>query len=334
MVRYGKSLDMIIPPKYSITPEMLELIAKINAINSYFLSQNLPKQLKIRIQRMSLLKSSLFSARIEGNPLDLMNLQSGEKEKKLEIFNIIDTTKLIDKIAAGKISKNLILKLHKQVLKNLSADAGNFRSEPSAIFNSAGVAIYISPSPKKIHKLLDSLLDYINSDTERFPLIAALITHLVFEKIHPFLDGNGRVGRLLIGAVLKIKKWNLAISVPFEEYLEEHKQEYYYYLDKGLDETNDYLIFMLEAFLTQLEKLKNQIETDLTENKIFLPPRQEEIYNLIKRDHFVCSFDMVRRRFLKVPERTLRYDLNKLVEKGLVEKTGQTRGRYYRVKKM
>lgn len=66
--------------------------------------------------------------------------------------------------------------------------------------------------------------------------------------------------------------------------------------------------------------------------QIFLPPRQEEIYSIIK-DHKVVSFDMIRRRFLKVPERTLRYDLKKLSEKNVIEKTGETKGRYYRINK-
>lgn len=311
---------------------MLNIISKIQAINMYLLSRNLPKQLKVNLQRMSLLKSSLFSARIEGNPLELVNFQTGEVEKKLEILNIINAIKLIDKVRPGKLSKNLMLQLHEHVLRSLSPGAGVFRSEPGAIFNSAGVAIYIAPSPQKISKLLDNLFKYINSDSEKFPLVTAFIAHLILEKIHPFLDGNGRVGRLLIGAVLKSKGENLEFNVPFEQYLDENKQQYYDHLDKGLEKTNNYLIFMLEAFLTQIEKLKNQIEAELAGNKIFLPPRQNEIYNLVK-EHSVVSFDMIHRRFLKVPARTLRYDLSKLVEKELVEKTGETRGRYYRIKK-
>ena len=96
---------------------------------------------------------------------------------------------------------------------------------------------------------------------------------------------------------------------------------------------NDYLLFMLGAFWQQTQTIKAQIEEELAKDqKVFLPPRQEEIYNII-RDHKVVSFDVIRRRFAKVPERTLRYDLKKLLDKGLIEKSGETRGRYYRVKK-
>ena len=314
---------------------MLATIAKIESERLHIASLQLSKPLKEKIQRVSLLKSSLFSARIEGNPLELSDLNSKNADslKKQEIFNIMEAVNFIEtKIKKGKLSKSILLALHTNTLKNISSDAGYFREEPSAIFNSAGVAIYVSPSPSKIPKLLDNLINYVNSTLEKFPLITVFIAHLVFEKIHPFLDGNGRVGRLLIGAVLKCKGWNINFVVPFEEYLDIHKDEYYLHLDKGLKDTNDYLVFMLEAYLSQLEKIKEQIELETDKESIFLPPRQEEIFNIIK-DHNVVSFDVIERRFLKVPERTLRFDLKKLVDRGFIETTGETRGRYYRIKK-
>ena len=89
---------------------------------------------------------------------------------------------------------------------------------------------------------------------------------------------------------------------------------------------------MLEAFWQQMQSIKSQIDQELEKDqKVFLPPRQEEIYNII-RDHKVVSFDMIRRRFAKVPERTLRWDLKKLLDRKLIEKSGETRGRYYRAK--
>src|SRR3990167_6712582 len=327
---------MNIPPLYTVTPEILALIAKIESERLHIASLDLPKPLKDKIQRVSLLKSSLFSARIEGNPLELadVDIEDKKSQKKLEVFNITEAIRFIDGyVKKGNLKKDLLLQIHMGVLKNLSPDAGHLRHEASAIFNQAGVAVYTPPPASHISKLIDSLLSFVNSDTEKFPLIAAFVAHLVFEKIHPFLDGNGRVGRLLIAAVLKTRGWVFTFTVPFEEYLDNHKDDYYFHLDKGLENTNDYLLFMLEAFWQQTQTIKAQIEEELKKDqKVFLPTRQEEIYNIV-RDHKVVSFDMVRRRFAKVPERTLRWDLKKLLERKLIEKSGETRGRYYRVKK-
>ena len=324
---------MKIPPPYQITPEILEFVAKIEANRIYFYSFPVLPQAKEKIQRISLLKSSLYSARIEGNPLTLDNVQtSGEKEKKLEVFNILSAIKFIakQKDVKKELTRKDILNLHKLVLKDLSGDVGRFRREMGAIFNQTGVAVYMSPPPNQISSLLDNLLSYINSDIEKFPIITAFISHLVFEKIHPFIDGNGRVGRLLIIDIMHRKNWHFNLNIVLEEYLDEYKEDYYYYLDIGLKKPEEYLLFMLQAFWQQTEKIKSQIENESQKSrKIILPPRQEEIYHIVV-DHQMASFDTIKRRFLKVPERTLRYDLKKLQEKGLVMKVGSTKGTFYR----
>ncbi len=328
---------MKIPPVYTITPEMIDLITKIEAHKIHFSTLEIPNNIKDKIQRVSLLKSSLYSARIEGNPLNINDVsfdKSSEKNKN-EIFNIIKASKFIEsKKNTKKITKDTLLEIHKIILKNINSEAGFFRIEQSAIFNQAGIAVYVTPSPLNVPTLVNKLIDYINKDDTKLPLITAFISHLVFEKIHPFLDGNGRAGRLLISLVLKTKDWNLNFAIPFEEYLDENKDEYYFNLDQGITNTNDYLVYMLNAYLFEIEKIKKQItEETNNENGLFLPPRQEEILNIIK-DHSILSFDMIKRRFLKVPERTLRYDLKKLTNKGLVEKTGETKGSYYRIKQV
>jgi Fic family protein len=323
-------------PRYEITAEILQLLSAIDSLRLFFSSITVPVAVKQKIQRVSLLKSSLFSARIEGNPLNFDEFENtSNKRKKQEIVNILKTQNYIDKEIAPKeiLTINHIKKFHEFVLKGLSADAGKIRTEPGAIFNSAGVAIYLSPPPSKIKPSLNVLLNFINGETEKFSLLKAMISHLVFEKIHPFIDGNGRVGRLLISAILKSKGYELALNIPFEEYLDGHKDSYYFYLDRGMKNPNDYLVFMLYAYKNEAEKIKNDLETELSQkDQTILPPRQEEIYQIVK-DHKIVSFDQIRRRFLKVPERTLRYDLQKLSQKGIIIKIGHTRGSYYSTRK-
>lgn len=276
-----------------------------------------------------MLKSSLFSAKIEGNPLLLEEIEKTSKQKeKKEVFNILNAIKHIEKLKIGKIAERHILALHQLVMKELSGDAGHFRNTPEAIFNQAGVAIAIFPPALEINSLIEKLLAYLNSDREKFLLIKALIGHLIFERIHPFVDGNGRVGRLLINLVLKAD--NFELMVPFEEYIEEHKKEYYFYLEEGYKNPQDYLLFMLRGFLEKAEETKGEL-TKKESDDLLLPPRQEEIYRIIK-EHQTITFDFLHRRFLAVPERTLRYDLEKLVDKELVTKIGRTNKSYYKIK--
>src|SRR3989304_2691244 len=90
---------MNIPPRYKITPQILELISKIDANLIYLSSINLPSSISNKIQRISLLKSSLYSARIEGNPLLLeqINSQDDENAEKKEVFNLLKAAEFIRK---------------------------------------------------------------------------------------------------------------------------------------------------------------------------------------------------------------------------------------------
>src|SRR3989338_3088959 len=314
---------MQIPPNYQISREILNLVSKIDALRLFFTSFEISPAIRNRIHHLNTLKSSLFSARIEGNPLTLNDIENGYPKDKREIQNILDAFHLIDTTVKPKstIDMSVIRLLHATTTKGIGMDQGQFRTELSAIFNSTGIAVYVPPPPSEILGLISQLIRYIQSSDESFPIIKAMMSHLIFEKIHPFLDGNGRVGRLLVYAILKSKNYDLGFFVPFEEYLDNHKSDYYYYLDTGLQNTNDYLLFMLTSFLSQVEDLKNRIG-DEEKKKTILTPRLEEIYNIIK-DHPMISFDFIRRRFLKVPERTLRYDLKKLADKNFIIKIGK-----------
>lgn len=326
---------MKIPPDYKITPEILDLISKVDTNLIFLTSLKIPIELKQKIQRISLLKSSLFSARIEGNPLTLevVNKSGKDQEKNIEVLNILKANKFLEKTIKNnfKITKKIVYNLHSLVMTGKTGITKSFRNEMGAIFNQAGIVVYLSPPPTQIDQLINQLINYINLNIEKFPLICALVSHLVFEKIHPFIDGNGRVGRLLIFSIMKAKGYGEGYLISFEKYLDENKSDYYYYLDQGYKNTEDYLVFMLNAFLKESEALKKQIESAQSGEATLLPPRQEEIYLIIK-EHKVVSFDNIRRRFLKVPERTLRYDLKKLVDKGLTLKIGETRGSYYKIK--
>ena len=87
---------------------------------------------------------------------------------------------------------------------------------------------------------------------------------------------------------------------------------------------------MLQSFYEQTELVKKAVHQEISRGKevLLLPPRQEEMYFIIK-DHRMVSFDFLKRRFLKIPGRTLRYDLKKLQNGGYVVKVGKTRGSYY-----
>ncbi len=322
---------MRIPPHYFLTPTISQLLASIDASREIINTITIPQEVEMNIRRRSLLKSSLFSARIEGNTLTLQDIstRSTKKKKKVEVFNILKAINLVYQKQSQNVKTKDILDLHKITMNGLSPGLGRFRGEVSAIFNQAGIAIYMPPLPRSIPGLIDRLLKFINTDKERFVPVRACITHYVFEKIHPFLDGNGRVGRLLLQLVLHNGGYGMKGMLPLEEYLDTHRGLYYRGLEASSNDVTDYLEFMLNAIAATAQEAKKMvIEKRQANVEDYLLPRRAEILNIIK-DHRLVNFDQIRRRFISVNGRTLRYDLKKLADAQLIRKRGTTKGVYY-----
>lgn len=329
---------MIIPLKYKFNPAMAELVQKLEVNKQIIDSVPLAPVIEKNIRRESLLKSSLFSAQIEGNPLTFEQVQkelflNPKKREKIEVTNILKAINWLKRrFKKGKqLTKKDILELHRITMKHLITEKNlaRFRQERGAIFNQAGVAVYLAPPAGEVPGLISQLLDYINQKQEEIGFIKAALVHLSFEKIHPFLDGNGRVGRLLFQGVLIKEDYRMKNLVTIEEYLNEHREEYYYFLDVSKKDATDYLAFFLKGLWLQTERIKEIIfQKQQPKPEDNLLPRRLEILNII-RDHQMVSFDFIRRRFLKINPRTLRNDLKKLTEAELILKRGKTRGVFY-----
>lgn len=329
---------MVIPPKYFLTPKIASLLQSIEASKEVINSVEIPLEIETNIRRKSTLKSSLFSARIEGNTLSMEDLTktSSKSQKTQEVFNILKALNWVYERRSKDLSTKDILKLHQIVMESLieQVDQGKFRTDIGAIFNSAGIAIYLPPRPTQIQPLINKLVIFTNSQKEQFIPIKAALTHYIFEKIHPFLDGNGRVGRLLIQAVLQKEGYGMKGILPLEEYLDNHRSEYYSVLEDSEKDVTDFVEFILEAISEAAREVKEQVlQKEEVQIEDSLLPRRAEIL-LIIRDHNMVNFDMIRRRFMAVNERTLRYDLKKLVDSGLIKKLGTTKGVYYQTTKV
>jgi len=324
---------MLIPPKYVHTTTISRYLQTIEAAKSVLDSITIPAEIETNIRRQSILKSSLFSARIEGNPLTIEELAHipSKDQKKVEIYQILKGLQLVHKRGARDITATFIKDLHAKVMSGLTerGNTGKFRAEVSAIFNTAGIAIYMPPPPRQIPGLLERLIKFANSPKEQFVPIRAVLSHYTFEKIHPFLDGNGRVGRLLLQAILEKTGYGMKGLLSIEEYLDKHRSDYYDTLALSEHDVTEYIEFMLEALAQTAEQAKKlAMQKQISQPEDYLLPRRAEILAIIK-DHQMINFDQIHRRFMAVNERTLRYDLKQLQDAGLIKKRGTTKGVYY-----
>lgn len=326
---------MKFPPVFTITPTIAKLLYDLDVLKAGYALHPVSEEQAIHLRRASLLKSSLYSARIEGNPLELSDVETkheGDADRyKIEISNLVSSYEQVSGILGERITVDHLKKLHGSVLRALSSEAGKLRQEESAIYNQSGTAVYLTPAPQDVRILLDAFCDYVNGSKDAAPIVAG-VAHIWFEKIHPFLDGNGRVGRLLSAYILKKGGYDFSGLVPFEQYLEQHRDDYYYFLGQDRQDVTGFVGFYLTALLAQANiSLSTVHDTGKPDAYAHLSPRRAEIMHLIE-DHKLITFDFLARRFRAVPARTLHFDLYQLVKVGLVQKKGTTRGVTYTLK--
>jgi len=311
--------------------EIKDLLIEIEALKIVFDQTKILPEVEENIRRRSLLKSSLYSARIEGNSLtlkDLHNLNSTQAQN-IEVQNLFSAYNYVYHSNKNRdLDLELIRNLHSQVLKNLSSSAGKFRQEPWGIFNESGFPVYLAPAFFELPRLMEEYVVNVNH-LNYHPCINSAIAQFAFEKIHPFADGNGRVGRLISVFMLKKPGFHFRGILPFEEYTDNHRQAYYYALEPSRDVT-EFVEYFLQSVAFAARAISSRMASPQSTSPA-LSLRRQEIFSLVF-DHPHCSFDFIARRFPGVNHQTLHYDLKKLQTIGLIIKLGATRGALYRVK--
>lgn len=220
-------------------------------------------------------KEAVTSSKIEGTQSDVADVymfEAGEETKHTDIREVVNYRQAMGlamrEIEKGRIvSSHLVESLHNVLLSNVRHKGllGKFREGQVWIAEHAGdpleKAIYIPPEPVHVESLVDNLFDYINGGQEN-ALVKAGVAHYQFEAIHPFDDGNGRIGRLLIPLVLHRHQRLSSPILYLSGYLDEHRDEYIdrlHAVDRGGD-MEDWLKFFLHSVTEQLGRTQQIIE--------------------------------------------------------------------------
>ncbi len=223
------------------------------------------------------MNESVQSTRIEGTQASFSDVikaeATGKKNKDtVEVLNYFEALKqvevLLDQIP---ISNRMFFKLHKTLLtdsRGRNRSPGEYRKVQNFVgpTNNIKDATYIPPEPHLVYEYMHNLERYINDEYEDdFGTIArAGIIHGQFETIHPFLDGNGRIGRILIMIYLLDKKVISSPTFFVSEELEKSKHKYYALLN-GLrldkPQWKNWLIFFLDAYIKQADKYIEKLIT-------------------------------------------------------------------------
>lgn len=220
-------------------------------------------------------KEAVLSSRIEGTVATLSEVLAYEADGDKDPHMIDDIVEVLNYRHAlefgmshieadNPLTENFIKRMHGILLhrgRGQNKSPGDFR-KIQVYIGSPGSKIddarYIPPEPHNIIPAITNLVNYINTDDERDPLIKAAVAHYQFEAIHPFLDGNGRVGRLLIMLQL-IKEGALAYpNLYLSEYFEANRTDYYNTLN-AVSTSGDYTGW-IRFFLAGIEEQAQGVE--------------------------------------------------------------------------
>ena len=187
--------------------------------------------------------SAVFSSNIEGNTMDLnsfMNLKtSKDLHKAKEFEEIFDLKEAYEFARENELTENNLLKTHKMLSKLFMSpgNRGKYRQDKVGVFSSIGLVYmaieyeYVSHEMKQLFSDIKELLEQELTTLETFYFASQI--HLIFAHIHPFMDGNGRVARLLEKWFLASKLGKKAWAIESERYYKEHLGEYYKNINLG-----------------------------------------------------------------------------------------------------
>lgn len=250
-------------PPYAITPAILNLVAEISEIIGRYTvlaEQNLTPRLR-RENRIRTIQASLA---IENNTLTLEQVTAVIEGKRVlghpreiqEVRNAFAAYEAMEKWEAG--SQEDLLAAHGLLMSALVDNPGRYRSGGVGIFRGEQL-VHMAPPANRVPQLMADLLDWLNQTSEH-PLVASCVFHYEFEFIHPFADGNGRMGRLW--QTLILRKWKSLLAYLHVETVIREKQGAYYQVLADADQGGDatpFIEFMLSALR---DAIREAVATD------------------------------------------------------------------------
>ena len=252
--------------------EIAELVGRVSVTDKISMNPTLR-----RTNRIQTIYSSLA---IEQNTLDIEQVTAVLSGKRViappkdiaEVQNAYEIYDNMDKLNPYSIDD--LLKAHSDMERGLLNEAGEFRSRPVGVADSEGNILHFGTLPQYVPKLVQELLEWTEK-SEIHLLIKSCVFHYEFELIHPFADGNGRMGRLW--HTLLLSKWNPIFAwLPIESIIHDNQSEYYNAINVSNNNGNStvFIEFMLSVIKQALQESINDkpknisSKSDLRWNKI------------------------------------------------------------------
>ena len=315
-------------PPYDITPKILKLISsiseKIGEVNANYLTKQSPQ-----LRKQNRIKTIHSSLKIEGNTLTEEQITALIENKRVigpekDVLEVLNTIKVYEKLDSYKFSSDKnFLKAHLELMNGLIESAGKYRKQGVGIVKGT-ILEHIAPPFENVPHLMKVLFEYLK-DSDELTLIKSCVFHYEMEFIHPFLDGNGRMGRLWQTLIL-MAEYPVFEFLPFETLISKTQDEYYKSLalsDKSGNSTAfiEYMLGVIEKSLESLLNYNNRVLKDIDRLEYFLTLEIKEF----NRKNYMNVFK-------DLSSATASRDLKKGMEMNMFERVGNLNKTKYIVK--
>ena len=303
---------------FTITDEITTLVAEIAEKVGHLTASagQLPTPHLRRENRIKTIQSSLA---IENNSLSLDQVTAIVEGKRVlgapneiqEVKNAIDAYELM--LELNPYKEKDMLKAHKLMMTDLVGECGRFRTGGVGVFNGE-VCIHMAPPALRVPLLIGELLDWVKT-TKTHPLISSCVFHYEFEFIHPFADGNGRLGRMW--QTLLLMQWKPIFAwIPVETIVKDHQQEYYAAIMKSDHEASStpFIVFMLGCLKEALDEMVKS---------------NQKIISAMRDNPVVTIKDL--QAITGLSESGVKKIIRQLRADGIIERVGAAKGGHWKV---
>ena len=324
-------------PPFTITNTMLNKVVEISNLLGRI---ELTADKYLRLRKENRIKSIHSSLAIEQNSLTVEQVTAIINGKRVlghpkEIQEVKNAYEAYDEIMSfNPYSEEDFLKAHRLLTTDIVSESGVYRSKDVGIYDESGQVVHMGARPPFIANLMKELFEWGQSD-DTPALIKSCVFHYEIEMIHPFEDGNGRMGRLWQTVILS--SWNPIFSwLPVETIIHDNQQEYYRALGMA-DKDNSstvFIEFMLNVILRTLQEYQmdsHEIPSPAIQN---LTTREQTVFefvaSVLEQEGSITVAKLSER--LGLSPATARRFVSSFVKHDLLEPQGGNRNRSYRLK--
>ncbi len=319
-------------PPFTVSAKAINLIAKISSqLERYAI--RMEQEDTLRLRRANRIKTIHSSLAIEGNTLSEGEVQAVLEGKKVvaplkeiqEVKNAIKTYELYPKLNPFSIQDLLLA--HCTMMSGLVDEAGMFRKGGVGVFD-GDKPIHIAPPADRVRDLMSDLFGWLENADDHL-LIRSCVFHYEFEFIHPFADGNGRIGRLWQSLILG-RLNSIFEHLPVENMVYSNQQAYYYAINRSSDlgDSGPFIDFMLEEILDALVVHQGKSNADIADEK-GLNYQQLRVLGYLRADRHTTAAKIAAD--LDMSARQIERMLADMKAKGIIRRIGANRNGYWEI---